>query len=279
MSLSRRSFLTASTAALSVLAFLATAQTARVLRDVKYGRAFRQGMDVYLPATPQNAPILVMVHGGAWAFGDKRSRGVWEEKSRHWNGRGYIFISINYRMIPVADPLEQAADVARAIAFIQKNARGWGGDPGAMAVMGHSAGAHLVSLLGADPNLAARYGARPWRGTISLDTAGLDIPAVMQNRPARAYTRAFGDNPAFWRATSPGHQLKRGTAPFLLICSARRQTPCPAAQDFAAAVRTLGGRADVLPIRMTHGQINKELGKPGAYTAAVDKFLRKIGLP
>jgi arylformamidase len=250
-----------------------------VLRNLAYGPDPKQAVDVYLPPTPRNAPILIAVHGGAWRIGDKTNRRFWQEKVRHWGDKGWVVVSVNYRMLPEADPLEQAGDVARAIAFVQGNAARWGGDAGAITLMGHSAGAHLAALLGADPALAAGFGARPWRGTIALDTVMFDVEAVMRDDPARLYRDAFGPDPDFWRAASPLARLDPRATPFLLVCSSLRRTSCPAAQAFAGAVQAHGGRAEVLAVALRHGPINADLGKPGAYTRAVDAFLATLGLP
>ena len=104
----------------------------RKLADVPYGSAGRQRIDVYLPppgtAPASGAPILVMVHGGAWIFGDKSSPGVVGEKLAHWTAHGWILVSVNNRLWPEADPLTQARDVAAAIGLVQKEAASWGGD-------------------------------------------------------------------------------------------------------------------------------------------------------
>src|SRR5207247_470736 len=113
-----------------------------------------------------------MVHGGAWVLGDKASPGVMENKVARWAARGYILLSVDYRMIPEADPLEQAEDVARALAAAQAKAASWGGDPSKFVLMGHSAGAHLVGLLAADPARAFKRGAKPWLGAVLLDSGG-----------------------------------------------------------------------------------------------------------
>ena len=279
--MSRRMFV----AGLALTPVLATAPAraaaaGRILRDLKYGPAARQALDVYLPedrpATPRSAPIMVMVHGGGWAIGDKSNKGVWREKVTHWGAQGYIFVSVNYRMLPVANPLEQARDVARAIAWLQDNTARHGGDPTRMVVMGHSAGGHLVSLLAADPTLAAEHGARPWRATISLDTAAFDVVDIMSGRHARLYDRAFGDDPALWRATSATRRLQPHPRPFLLVCSTQRARSCARNEAFARALAAKGGTSTLLPLDLAHNQINTELGKPGAYTRAVDGFLAGI---
>ncbi|MGN6093910.1 MAG: hypothetical protein ACTHOL_16285, partial [Luteibacter jiangsuensis] len=101
----------------------------RVVHDVAYGSDPRQRFDVYLPPSPHDAPVIFMVHGGAWAIGDKTNPGVVEDKAAYWLPKGYVLISVNYRMVPEAGPLEQANDVARALAAAQRLATSWGADP------------------------------------------------------------------------------------------------------------------------------------------------------
>lgn len=251
---------------------------AQVLRDIPYGGDPRQRMDVHLPPRPGNAPIILMVHGGAWAIGSRSAPGVVDNKAAYWLRRGGIFVSIGYRLLPDADPLAQTADVAAALAAVQRQARGWGGDPARIALMGHSAGAHLVALLAADPAIAARAGATPWRATVALDSAALDVGAIMARRHPALYDRAFGADPEFWRRASPVAQLAQTTAPMLLVCSSLRRDACPPAEAFAQRARAFGGRAEVLPVALSHGAINAELGQPSAYTDAVDRFLASVGM-
>jgi acetyl esterase/lipase len=153
--------------------------------DVSFGQAERQRFDVYAPDGAKNAPVIFMVHGGAWRFGDKKAAKVVDNKVARWVPKGFIFISANYRMVPEADPLEQARDVARALAMAQSKAATWGGDPSKFILMGHSAGAHLVALLTAAPGEALKEGARPWLGVVCLDSAALDLVAIMEAKPSQ----------------------------------------------------------------------------------------------
>lgn len=242
----------------------------RRLADLAYGSDPANRLDAYLPQHP-NGRVIVMVHGGGWRHGDKARSPVVDNKLAHWSARGDTFVSVGYRLLPQAGPLEQAADVAAALAYVQRNARAWHADPTNVVLMGHSAGAHLVALLSADPALAT--GVAPWRGTVALDSAALDVPALMRQRHPKLYDDAFGSDPADWRAASPQQRLTAAAPPMLLVCSSQRRDACPAARAFANAAHARGLRADVLPQARTHGRINAELGLPGAYTAAVDAFL------
>ncbi|TXL74255.1 alpha/beta hydrolase [Vineibacter terrae] len=249
---------------------------ARVMRDVAYGSDPAQRMDVYLPAQPQRAPVIFMVHGGGWAVGDKAAASVVANKVAHWLPAGFVLISANYRLLPRADPLGQSDDVAAALAAAQARVPSWGGDPARFILMGHSSGAHLVTLLAADPSIAARRGVVPWRGTIALDSAALDVVELMKSPHHPLYDRAFGADPDGWRRASPIHRLAMPPSPILLVCSSMRANACPQARAFAAKVTGLGGRADVLPVALRHGEINKALGLPGSYTESVDAFVRRL---
>ena len=250
----------------------------RIERDIAYGSDAAQRLDLYRPAAAVKAPILMMVHGGGWWRGDKGNAAVVENKLSHWIPKGFVFVSVNYRLVPGADPIGQANDVAKALAFVQAHAAQWGGDPEQVVLMGHSAGAHLVALLAAAPGIAESAGAKAWLGTIALDSAAYDVVEVMERRHFDLYDRAFGSDRELWRAASPALRLARAPAPMLLVCSTRRADACPPAKAFAGKVSALGGRATVLPVDMTHGDINRLLGTGGAYTAAIDAFLSSIGL-
>ncbi|WIG56010.1 MAG: Esterase/lipase-like [Rhodanobacteraceae bacterium] len=244
-----------------------------ILRDVHYGDGARETFDVYAPANAHGAPVIFMVHGGAWRFGDKSARGVVQNKVAHWVPRGVIVVSVDYPMLPETPPLQQAREVGMALAAAQRDAPRWGGDPHKFVLMGHSAGAHLVALLGAEPSLATSQGALPWLGTVALDSAAYNVATLMQSRHLGLYDRAFGSDPAAWAAVSPIAQLHAGIAPFLAVCSSRRADSCSQAQAFAAKARALGTQVEVLPEDLSHEEINATLGEPFAYTATVDRFL------
>lgn len=248
--------------------------------NVAYGPTEREKMDVFLPPEPLrgSAPIIVMVHGGGWCVGDKASLGVVENKLKRWGPQGFIFISLNYPMVDNgADALKQAGHVASAVAHIQRNAKEWGGDADKIILMGHSAGAHLVSLVNADGQIRKAANMGKVLGTVSLDAGAINVVKQMPNvydALKLRYKEAFGTTEAGWIAASPYHQLDKGAAPWLGVCSTtRKDDPCGHAREYVTKSKSLGIAAEVLPQRKSHGAINKELGEPGAYTDAVEKFM------
>ena len=257
---------------------IALPEGVRVERDIEYGPDASQRMDVYLPLHPAAAPVLFMVHGGAWMVGDKAASNVVTNKMKRWVPKGLIMVCVNYRLSPKADPVEQANDVAKALAFAQSKAKSWGGDPARFVLMGHSAGAHLVALLAADPNIATRQGAKPWLGTVTLDSAAYDVPRIMEARHFRFYDRVFRDDPDYWRKASPIYRLSSAGTPMMLVCSSLRDDSCPQARSFAEKFREKGGKVTVLPVALSHRDINHDLGLPGDYTDSVESFLRSLGV-
>lgn len=248
----------------------------RVLRDVPYGRDPAQRFDVYAPGDAKGAPVIFMVHGGGWSAGDKAARGVVQNKVSRWVPRGFVVVSTNYRVLPQADPVAQARDVARALAMAQRRAASWGADRARFVTMGHSAGGHLVALLAASPELAARTPIMAPLGTVSLESGAFDVPAIMDARHARLYDRAFGSDRAFWVAASPYHVLASQGPPILLVCSVRRGSSCTQAERFAAKATSLGRRASILRETLTHADADGLVGSDSAYTGQIESFLRTL---
>lgn len=258
------------------------------IAEVPYGSHPRQRMDVYLPinspragqggpASTGPAPVIFMVHGGGWRHGDKAMGRVVREKVARWVPRGFVLISVNYRLLPETHVAEQWRDVQAALIAAQRHAPQWAADPGRFILMGHSAGAHLVALLNARAPQALREGARPWLGAVSLDSAMMDVPARMRLPHLPLYDDAFGADPAQWQALSPLHQWTPGAPPLQMVCSTRRaDDPCQHSDALARHIRAQGGRAEVLPQALSHGDINATLGRASDYTRAVDAFMASL---
>lgn len=247
----------------------------RVLTDISYGKSKEQTMDIYFPSIKrQDSPVIFMVHGGAWRMGDKASKAVIKNKVAHWVPKGFIFISVNYRMLPKIRPVEQADDVEKALLYSKRNAYKWGGSSDKIILMGHSAGAHLVSLI------SVRHDGLmpPWLGTIALDSAAYDIVQIMNSQsPPRFYKKAFGEAPEYWKKASPIHALTDKLSPFLAVCSSKRKdNSCSQARSFVEKAKKYGSYAQVLPVDFSHRSVNVKLGADYCYTRAVDEFIKKL---
>ena len=96
------------------------------------------------------APVLLQVPGGAWAIGMRRPQSY--ALLSHMAERGWVCLSIDYRVSPKNTWPDHIVDVKRALAWIKENIADYGGDPDFVAVTGGSAGGHLSSLAALTPN-------------------------------------------------------------------------------------------------------------------------------
>lgn len=246
-------------------------------RDIPYGRRPAHRLDIHRLRGTQGAPVLVLVHGGAWAMGDKANPGFVDAKATHYAGRGWVVVSVNYRLLPWGGPGEQAEDVARALGAVQQHVARWGGDGARVCLLGHSTGAHLGALVLADGELSRGLALR---GAVLLDSAALDVVEVMRGPHLPLHERAFGADPAVWQALSPWHRLQSRLPPVLLVSSTQRPASVAQAARFAERAQALGGTAETLEVDLGHAEINHGLGLPGPLTDAVDAFLdRCAGKP
>ena len=108
----------------------------------------------------------------------------------------------------------------------------------------------------------------------------MDVVSVMQAPHYGFYDTVFKADKSVWTQSSPLHRLSTTpAAPMLLVCSSRRDNACAQNKAFAAKAVALGGRATLLPVAMSHREINQDLGLAGEYTEAVDAFVKALGLP
>ncbi len=161
-------------------------------------------LDIHAPKNAKAAPVVVYVHGGYWKAGDKANTG---NLPQFFCGHGFVFVTINYRLAPAAKHPALTQDVARAVAWVHDHIARHGGDPAQIFLTGHSAGAHLVALLGTDAKRLGELG-KPLsilRGVIPLDSAAMDIRDIAANdrRTDSPYRAAFGDEPSAWADASP----------------------------------------------------------------------------
>jgi arylformamidase len=255
-------------------------------QTLSYGSDKLQNLDFY-PAANGNkrAPLVVFVHGGGWKRGSKdNGSGQW--KAPHYAGLGYAFVSINYRLVPDATVEQQGADVAGSLRYLIDNAARLGFDPTRIVIMGHSAGAHLVALVGTDESYLRSAGLSfsSIDGVIPIDGAAYDVAQQMQGGPGmmkETYAQAFGSDPARQRALSPTLHAASPNAPRFLIIHVGREDGVAQSIKLEAALKQGG-----TPVQRQqfdgrglkgHMEINRSLGDPAyAATPVVDQWLKRV---
>lgn len=233
-----------------------------------YGLHPRQRLDLYPRPKGSGAPVLLFVHGGGWAAGDKRDVFALPAfAERH----GFLLASTNYRFAPEADAGAQAADVAAAARWLFGNARRYGGDPERIFLVGHSSGGHLAALAA-----VGRYGLRRRRillgGVVTVDGSAFDVADAMARMGVgrlnplppipQMFVNAFGDRA---EALSPSRLLQSDLRypPFLLLTAPGTLTTSEAL-SFATLLRAAGGAAETLAAPGdTHMGLLQTLGAPG----------------
>lgn len=253
-------------------------------------------LDVYAPEWDgcDTVPIVVWIHGGGWAVGDKANH--IDDKVDWLRGElGYVLISVNYRLSPseeseigesgrVVHPTH-VQDVAAALDWIADNGSAFGGDTEQVAVLGHSAGAHLAALVATDEGYLEAQGRAPTMIDCvgSYDTEAYDIPAKMESAGAREraiVTNAFGDDEQVWAEASPINHVDAAETvpPFQLVrrgTSERRRI----LSSFETALSNAGVSVDVIEASgSSHAEVNQFIGAPGddVMSPGVGSFLSGV---
>lgn len=255
-------------------------------QTIAYGADPAQRLDFWTAqGIRQPAPLVIFVHGGGWQRGSKdNATGQW--KASHYPAEGYAFASIDYRLVPAATVEQQAADVAAALKTLIDRAATLGIDRRRVVLMGHSAGAQLVALIGTDERYLRGAGLSfaDLAGVIPIDGAAYDVAGQSQQAGPRmraTYDQAFGSDPARQRLLSPTFQAGAPNARQFLLLHVQRDDGIRQTQGLAAALRQAGTPVEVASVPgqglIGHMEINRRLGDPDyAPTATVDAWLRRV---
>ncbi|SED66483.1 triacylglycerol lipase [Rhizobiales bacterium GAS188] len=187
----------------------------KVTRDVKYGTADRNLLDVFTPeiaASPR--PVLIFVHGGGFAAGNKHNAGApfYDNIMLAAVKSGAVGVNITYRLAPAYQWPAGAEDVGASVRWVVDHISAFGGDPSRIYLMGHSAGAvHVASFLAAFGPYAAK--GTELAGAI-LVSGEYDLTALTPGAAEKAY---FGEDTSQYRERSPLPGLLKSKVPLLVV--------------------------------------------------------------
>jgi arylformamidase len=276
---------------LVTVAWTSEAYAQRVTRDIPYATAHeRQVLDVHAPPGAKDLPVVFWIHGGGWQTGDKSMVAL---KPKAFTDAGFLFVSINHRLLPTVEMDAITRDVASALGWVHKNIATHGGDPTRLLVMGHSSGGQLAALMCTDNRYAKAEGfsLTMIKGCVPVDADTFDIPAIIEVAETRArvhqlplptygHRQKFGNDSAKHRDFSAVTHVapNKGIPPFLILHIAGHPDTGAQARRLAAVLGGAGISVKVVAGReTTHASINDNLGAPNdPVTAELFAFLAKV---
>lgn len=277
---------------LSIMALSETAVAQIVERDLPYGPDPKRRLDLSIPVA-KAFPTVIFVHGGSLTTGDKADDD-YQDVCLPFPAVGIACANINYRLAPAHPWPAQGDDVAAAVAWVRTNIGARGGDPRSLFLIGHSSGAMLVALVGADQRYLARHGLKtsdlcgivPMGSIMWDDELEQAIARYGRSRVEVAFRRD-PDN-AMYRGLDayldhwPIRHVRTGMPPYLFLIAESEQAQPPVLKTnstFVARALALGNWAEyrVLPGR-THYSAIRKVSEPGdPVFAMIRDFIRQCG--
>jgi acetyl esterase/lipase len=232
-------------------------------------------LDVYYKNMNTIRPVVIYIHGGGWSIGDKSQK--LENKLNLFNELDYVFVSVNYRLSPFpfdtsnADRVQYPIhniDIAEAIKWVYDNIADYGGNKEKIAIIGHSAGAHLVALTGTNSQFLQDEGLslNCIKGVAVIDTQGYDVhEQVINGSNQNMYINAFGTDELLNREASPiFNVLSNKTYPKFFIAKRGTVERIAYADAFIEVLQNNG----VFVVQVdgsvyNHAEINNAIGDEG----------------
>ncbi len=212
----------------------------KLASGVAFGSDPRQRLDVYGPARADGpAPVVAFFYGGSWASGSRAGYGF---AAKAFASRGYTVVIPDYRLVPDVHFPAFVEDGAAAIAWTQASIAAHGGDPARVALVGHSAGAHIAMLLALDPRWLRAAGSDPARLRAAVGIAG---PYDFLPLSVGATKNAFGQAPDA-TLTQPINFARRDAPPILLATGTEDTMVLPRnSRKLAKALQAAGATVEL----------------------------------
>lgn len=172
-------------------------------------------LNVFYPRKSKNNPVVIFIHGGYWAEGNKDIYGF---LGRNFAKKELVTVIPNYTLSPDGSYDTMAKEVAAAIKWTRENIEKYNGNPNQIFLMGHSAGGNLIALVGINPKYLKNNDVV--KGIILNDAAGLDMYSYLKKYPPTKkyhYDVTWTNNPENWKDASPIYFLSEKTPPIFMI--------------------------------------------------------------
>jgi acetyl esterase len=206
-------------------------------------------LDAWVPEGNGPFPTVIIVHGGGWVNGTKTSYvpPLFEPLSKG----GFAWFTINYRLAPQYPHPAALEDVNAAIRWVKKNAKTYKADPNRIALVGESAGGHLVSLAAAmgtgDTKVAACV---PFYGVHDIVDRSEVMGAVGDNIEKYLQVKGMGAaDVAKMRAASPVTYVHKNMPPYLMIHgTADKAVPYNQSPLMCAKMKEVGASCEIFTV-------------------------------
>lgn len=219
-----------------------------VERDLSYGADPLQKLDLWLPKAKGRAPIVVFVHGGGFARGDKKD---YDNIPAYFARHGFLGVNVNYRLTPAVQWPAASEDVGSAVAWLKANAAAHGGDPRRIVVIGHSAGASAVASYVLDRSIKTERA-----GVIGAVIISGPLGHGVERRPQDAVY--FGKDPKAETMHEPLGHVKESKLPLLITMAEFDPVAiAPDSMELAAAVCLRDGKCPDFLYLSGHNHISE----------------------
>ena len=164
-------------------------------------------------------PVLIFVHGGNWNTGNKNLYGF---IGRNFAKKGIITVIVGYTLSPKANYDDMAKQIAKAVQWTKENIANYNGNPDQIFLTGHSAGGHLVALVGTNPKYIKDQSII--KGIILNDAAGLDMKHYLEEFPPTEeddYLFTWTSDSKKWQEASPVYFLDINSPPFMIYLGSK----------------------------------------------------------
>lgn len=202
-------------------------------KNLSYGDLPRHRLDIYKAETPKpDAPVIVYFHGGSWKDGSKE---LYKFLGDGFAREGYDVVIPNYRLYPEVKFPDFMDDAAKAVAFASARY-----PERSLALIGHSSGGHMVTLLGANSDYLEKAGVDMCARVSSV--VGLAAPTGAYPLKEEPYITIFPER--FGGKDAPLNNVDSPSPSMFLINGGKDTTVGPKnSEELAAAINARGGKA------------------------------------
>jgi pectinesterase len=218
--------------------------------NIEYGESGGEKLllDAHVPEGSGKFPVVLIVHGGGWMSGDREKDIVPVFAPV---GTNFTWFTISYRLAPTNHWPACYEDVQTAIRWVKKHAAEFKGNPDRIALLGYSAGGHLVTLAGtraeADTRLQAVAAMAPPTDLISDNERRGGLSTSMKALFNYDTTNMTESVRAVLKENSPLTYVKAGLPPFLILQgSADKTVPAGQSLAFQKALKAAGVDCDMI---------------------------------